>query len=232
MSSFRASPESTRLILLLMGAGAVLGVVLFGGTDPFQRLGLGILLLGPIIWASARLGVVERLTRAWGNKRYQRRFLKLRDQVDRLILPKVHRNVALPGAGDRQRGGRYRCEPARRRSSCDCILRPTRRVRIILSRPWIENSFSTGSARRGHSGPGWPTGCLELLQPKQSVTGPIPQIFGTCYITPPTRPTTRVTLSLNFGRACSRVVLTCWTRTWKAEQIGRIAQSDGEALRI
>lgn len=101
MSSFRASPESTRLILLLVAAGTVLGVVLFGGTDPFQRLGLGILLLGPIIWASARLGVVERLTRAWGNKRYQRRFLKLRDQVDKLIVEVRRMNWA---AFDHRRG--------------------------------------------------------------------------------------------------------------------------------
>ena len=85
MSGFRASPESTRLILILVAASVVLGIVLYGGSDPFQRLGLGILLLGPVIWASARLGVVERLTRAWGNKRYQRRFLKLREQVDKLI---------------------------------------------------------------------------------------------------------------------------------------------------
>ena len=101
MSSFRASPESTRLILLLIAAGTVLGVVLFGGTDPFQRLGLGILLLGPIIWASARLGVVERLTRAWGNKRYQRRFLKLRAQVDKLIVEVRRMNWA---AFDHRRG--------------------------------------------------------------------------------------------------------------------------------
>jgi hypothetical protein len=101
MATFRASPESTRLILLLFAATLAEGVVLYTGTDPWERLGLGVLLIAPIVWASARLGVVERLTRAWGNRRYQRRFLKLRYQVDRMIEEVRRMNWA---AFDHRRG--------------------------------------------------------------------------------------------------------------------------------
>ena len=42
-------------------------------------------MLGPIVWTSARLGVVERIRRSWAERGYRRRFIPLRTQVDVLM---------------------------------------------------------------------------------------------------------------------------------------------------
>jgi len=82
------SPKPTTpiiLYLLVIGAFATQGVVLYFGSPPFQRLGLGLLILAMIVWAAIRLEKVERAVRAMRQRRYRRQYYHLRFLVDQLI---------------------------------------------------------------------------------------------------------------------------------------------------
>ncbi len=59
--------------------------VLYFLEDPAARLSLGLLLLAPIVWASARVGVVELLTETQPDQVHKRRFTRLRNQVGQLL---------------------------------------------------------------------------------------------------------------------------------------------------
>jgi hypothetical protein len=59
--------------------------VLFFTEEPAARLSLGLLLLAPIVWSSARLGVVELVTQSPSDKVHKRRFVQLRSQVGQLL---------------------------------------------------------------------------------------------------------------------------------------------------
>lgn len=59
--------------------------VLFFAEEPAARLSLGLLLLAPIVWSSARLGVVELVTQSPSDKVHKRRFVQLRSQVGQLL---------------------------------------------------------------------------------------------------------------------------------------------------
>ncbi len=77
----RPTLESVILIAALLADVAVLVFV----REPAARLALGLLLLAPIVWSSARLGVVELVTQAPSDKVHKRRFVQLRSQVQQLL---------------------------------------------------------------------------------------------------------------------------------------------------
>lgn len=73
----------TGLVLALsVGAEAY---VLYFIDEPWSRVGIGLLLLAVIMWASARLGLAERLRGAVTRQFKIRRFLRLRGLIDELI---------------------------------------------------------------------------------------------------------------------------------------------------
>lgn len=53
--------------------------------DPWLRLSLGLLLLALIVWASARLGVVDLVMQSPAERVHKRRFVRLRSQVQQLL---------------------------------------------------------------------------------------------------------------------------------------------------
>jgi hypothetical protein len=72
-------------VIVLIAALLANAAVLWFGDEPSLRLSLGLLLLAPIIWASARLGVVELVSQAPSDKVHKRRFVQLRSQVQQLL---------------------------------------------------------------------------------------------------------------------------------------------------
>ncbi len=78
------------LIGILVVAVAGQAAVLFFGTNPLLRLGIGLLLLAPILWTGNRLGIVEHATDLLGIVRAPRRYDKLRSQV-RTLLREIKR---------------------------------------------------------------------------------------------------------------------------------------------
>jgi len=89
------------MVLLASSLGAALianAAVLYYGPNPATRLGLGLLLLALIMWASARLGVVSRISQSLSRGYKRRRYVKLRNSVD-AFLDEVRRlNWAAAGA--------------------------------------------------------------------------------------------------------------------------------------
>ncbi len=80
--------QSSRPIVdgfILSAAVIANAAVLYFLSDSILRLSLGLLLLGLIVCASARLGVVELLSRLPGDKVYKRRFVMLRSLVRQLL---------------------------------------------------------------------------------------------------------------------------------------------------
>jgi len=59
--------------------------VLYVLTEPGVRVGLGVLPLIPIMWASSRLGIVDRFSRALYERKRTRRYVRLRARVDQLL---------------------------------------------------------------------------------------------------------------------------------------------------
>lgn len=78
------------LIGILVVAVSALAAVLFFGTTPILRLGIGLLLLVPILWAGNRLGIVEHATDLLNVARAPRRYDKLRSHV-RTLLREIKR---------------------------------------------------------------------------------------------------------------------------------------------
>lgn len=72
--------------VLLIGAIFVLvGVVLLVET-PSIRTGLALALLAPIMWASAHLGLIDRISAGMMSPRpYRRQYTQLRTQVDQML---------------------------------------------------------------------------------------------------------------------------------------------------
>ena len=79
----------TLTIILTLAAGADAAVLYFG-TDRLMRLGLGLLLLAPILWAGSRLGVVEHAIGLVSQTFARRRFHRLRSRV-LVLLSEVRR---------------------------------------------------------------------------------------------------------------------------------------------
>ena len=77
-------PQAMILAIILAAAVGGDAAVSYWGGNPAARTGLGLLLLGPIVWASARLGVVERVVQSLSERR-QRRFHRLRAHVEQLL---------------------------------------------------------------------------------------------------------------------------------------------------
>jgi len=75
------SLELIALLAALVGDALVLLFV----DDPWVRLLLGLLLLAVIVWSSARIGVLDIITRAPVEPVYKRRFVRLRGQVQQLL---------------------------------------------------------------------------------------------------------------------------------------------------
>jgi hypothetical protein len=77
----RPTLEVVVLVVSLLADAAVL----YFADEPAARLSLGLLLLAPIVWAAARLGVVELVTQSPSDKVHKRRFVALRGQVGQLL---------------------------------------------------------------------------------------------------------------------------------------------------
>lgn len=77
----RPTLEVVVLVFSLLADAAVL----YFAEEPAARLSLGLLLLAPIVWSSARLGVVELVTQSPADKVHKRRFVQLRSQVGQLL---------------------------------------------------------------------------------------------------------------------------------------------------
>ncbi|MGD8698322.1 MAG: hypothetical protein PVJ43_03465 [Gemmatimonadales bacterium] len=75
------SLELIALLAALIGDALVLLFI----DDPWMRLLLGLLLLAVIVWSSARIGVLDIITRAPVEPVYKRRFVRLRGQVQQLL---------------------------------------------------------------------------------------------------------------------------------------------------
>ncbi|MEE8519715.1 MAG: hypothetical protein V3S83_00035 [Gemmatimonadota bacterium] len=71
--------------IILVAALIANALVLVYLDDWVARLALGLFLLAPIVWASARLGVVELLMQIQTDKVHKRRFTRLRNQVQQLL---------------------------------------------------------------------------------------------------------------------------------------------------
>ncbi len=80
-----AAPRPNLEAVVLIAALIANILVLILLDDVAGRLTLGLLLLAPIVWASARLGVVELLTQSESDKVHKRRFTRLRGQVQQLL---------------------------------------------------------------------------------------------------------------------------------------------------
>ncbi|UCG85623.1 MAG: hypothetical protein JSW71_17085 [Gemmatimonadota bacterium] len=96
-----AQRHTTQMVLLASILGAALigdAVVLYYGPNPATRLGLGLLLLALIMWMSARLGVVSRISQSLSKGYKRRRFLKLRNSVDAFLAEVRRLNWAASGA--------------------------------------------------------------------------------------------------------------------------------------
>jgi signal transduction histidine kinase len=72
-------------VVILIAALIADAAVLYFGRDAAARLSLGLLLLAPIVWASARLGVVELIMQSPAERVQKRRFVRLRSQVQQLL---------------------------------------------------------------------------------------------------------------------------------------------------
>jgi signal transduction histidine kinase len=72
-------------VVILVAALIADAAVLYFGSDAAARLSLGLLLLAPIVWASARLGVVELIMQSPAERVQKRRFVRLRSQVQQLL---------------------------------------------------------------------------------------------------------------------------------------------------
>jgi hypothetical protein len=90
---------ATALGVALLGNAAVL----YYGPNPATRLGVGLLLLVVIMWLSARLGVVSRISQSLSKGYKRRQFVKLRATVDQFLDEVRRLNWAAAGA---QRGFR------------------------------------------------------------------------------------------------------------------------------
>lgn len=72
-------------VVVLVASLLADAAILFFAKEPAARLSLGLLLLAPIVWSSARLGVVELVTQSPSDKVHKRRFVRLRSQVGQLL---------------------------------------------------------------------------------------------------------------------------------------------------
>jgi hypothetical protein len=72
-------------VVVLVASLLADAAVLYFAEEPAARLSLGLLLLAPIVWSSARLGVVELVTQSPTDKVHKRRFVQLRSQVGQLL---------------------------------------------------------------------------------------------------------------------------------------------------
>jgi len=79
--SIRTTLERITLLAAVTGEA----LVLYFGTDPLLRLIVGLLLLALIVWASARVGLVEILGQSPPETIHKRRFGLLRAQVQQLL---------------------------------------------------------------------------------------------------------------------------------------------------
>jgi hypothetical protein len=77
--------RTTLELIALLTALAGEAFVLYFVDNPPLRLVLGLLLLAVIVWASARLGVVDLLTQSPVRPVHERRFVRLRSQVQKLL---------------------------------------------------------------------------------------------------------------------------------------------------
>ena len=72
-------------VVVLVASLLADAAVLYFAEEPAARLSLGLLLLAPTVWSSARLGVVELVTQSPTDKVHKRRFVQLRSQVGQLL---------------------------------------------------------------------------------------------------------------------------------------------------
>ncbi|UCF20076.1 MAG: hypothetical protein JSU87_01305 [Gemmatimonadota bacterium] len=72
-------------LIVLIAALLADVVVLLYVRDSGARVSLGLLLVALIVWASARVGVVELVTQSPAERVQKRRFTRLRSQVQQLL---------------------------------------------------------------------------------------------------------------------------------------------------
>jgi hypothetical protein len=110
-------------IILILALGLE-GVVLFFVTPAMARLTLGLFLLIPIVWMSARVGVVDLVHELPSDRVHQRRFGRLRAQVQQL-LDEIRRLNWM--AVDAERGFRSREKALREMDSIE------ERLKILIA---------------------------------------------------------------------------------------------------
>jgi disulfide bond formation protein DsbB len=87
--SIRTTLERLALLAAVVGEG----LVLYFGPEPLLRLIVGLLLLAVIVWAAARVGLVEILGQSPPETIHKRRFGLLRAQVQQLLAEIRRLNV-------------------------------------------------------------------------------------------------------------------------------------------
>ena len=85
MPSLNYSVKVIVIAVILAAALGSMGVLLYYGEDPSVRLGVGLLLIGVIMWTSAHLGIVEWVSVSVGRPFKRRQFHLLRSLVDQFI---------------------------------------------------------------------------------------------------------------------------------------------------
>lgn len=118
----------TAEFFLLVTAAVGEGCTLYFVEDPLARLSLGLLLLVPIVWSAARVGVVDLVAQSPVERAQKRRFTLLRSQVQQL-LDEIRRLNWL--AVDAERG--FRSSEAARREMDAIEARLAELIRQIRS---------------------------------------------------------------------------------------------------
>lgn len=73
-----------KAVLLIGAIVALVGVVLLVAA-PSVRTALALVLLAPIMWASAQLGLIDRISAGMSQRPYRRQYTQLRAQVDQML---------------------------------------------------------------------------------------------------------------------------------------------------
>ena len=85
MARPRITVSNRRFVIVVLVAAAGVAWGGYALDNRFQRVGLSLALLAPVIWGAAGLSVVEHLTTKRAARPHERRFMQLRSVVDQML---------------------------------------------------------------------------------------------------------------------------------------------------
>jgi hypothetical protein len=141
-------PRHTTQAIILASVLAIAVIanaaVLYFGTNPTTRLGLGLLLLALMMWLAARLGVVSRIAQSLSRGYKRRRYIKLRGVVDQFLEEVRRLNWAASGA---ERGFRSKDEAIKDLEAMED------RLHALVKQIRVSAGFSTPETDEGEADP-------------------------------------------------------------------------------